>query len=86
MVLVLGQDENDQLLDPSLDLVVHSPDKHQWLENGPIEGGVGLEFGEDGGYLVWMLVMKKKGCLSLDGVDGCWDGQSCGLILEEAEV
>lgn len=83
---MLGQDENVQLLDPPLDQVAHSPGgKHQWLESGPTERDVGLELEEEGGHRVWMLVKKKKGCLSLDGVGGCWDGRSCGLMLEEVE-
>lgn len=86
MVLVLGQDENVQLLDPLQDQVVHFPDKHQWPESGPAERGVGLELGEEGGHLVWTLVMKRKGCPNWDGVDGCLDGQSCDLQLEGVEV
>lgn len=83
---MLGQDGNVQLLDPPPDQVVHSPNKHQWPESGLVKRGGGLELGEEVGHLVWTLVMMKKGCPSWDGVDGCLDGQSCGLALEEAEV
>lgn len=81
-----GHDGNVQVLDPPLDLVVHFPDKHQWLESDPAKKGVDLELGEEGEHLGWMLVMKRKECPSWDGVDGYLDGQSCGLMLEEEEV
>lgn len=91
---VLGLDHggNGLLLDPlpTLQRLLCSPDTLQWPWSGPVGKGVG---GEEGGlecvaaeeHQEWESVIKKRrGCQNSGGVDGCWGGQSCGWVLEEA--